>query len=145
MMPNIQRRLKIDSPHFNCFFLKSQILRSYWKRDILMLLIYSHSTYPIQKEWALKYGKISQKYLGNTVSRNELTYYAITGYDVTSFLYINGKKKQQPIKRSHWKSRCVGLIEWLGEIKSLIITDIDNFWHLFKLFLMAELFTNFVL
>ena len=47
--------------------------------DILMLLVYGHSTCTITKEWVLKYDKNSYanigatcKYLGNNVSRNIL-------------------------------------------------------------------------
>ena len=71
------------------------MLRSYWKTDILMILIYSHYTCAISKECVLKYDNNSYAnaftvwtYLGNTVSKNVLQ---MLGSDATSFFSINGK------------------------------------------------------
>lgn len=71
------------------------MLWSYWKTDILMILIYSHSTCAISKESVLKYDNNSfaniftiWTYLGNTVSKNVLQ---MLGCDATSFFCINGK------------------------------------------------------
>ena len=100
--------------------------------DILMLLVYGHSTCAITKEWVLKYDKNSYanigaicKYLGNTVSRNILQYYAIIGGDATSFFYTIGKINS--FKEVPKKSSCLGLIKPLGENWSWSNTDIGDF------------------
>ena len=70
-------------------------------------------------------------------------HYAFIGCDTTPFFCINGiiNLLKQVLK----KSSCLSLIEFSGENMSLIKADIDDFVHLFKLFLMTKLFTNLAL
>lgn len=84
--------------------------------DVLMPLIYSHSTCAISKECVLKYGKNSypnvgtiRKNFGNTVSRNILQYYAILGCDKFSFFYID--EKINTCQESSEKMKLLGLTE----------------------------------
>ena len=93
--------------------------------DVLMPLIYSHSTCAISKECVLKYGKNSypnvgtiRKNFGNTVSRNILQYYAILGCDKFSFFYID--EKINTCQKSPEKMKLLGLTEYSGENKSNI-------------------------
>ena len=124
------------------------MLWSHWKTNILILLIYSHSTCGISKEFVLKYDKNSYAYqsrysmtvFGNTVSWNVLQYHAIIGCDEKSFFHVNGKMNL--LKEALKKSSCLGLIECWGLWVTLIL---KVFRHLFKLLLTAELFMTLVL
>ena len=105
--------------------------------DILMLLIYSHSTCAISKECVLKYGKNSyanvgtiRKHFGNTVSRNILQYYAILGCDKFSFFYID--EKINTCQKSSEKIKLLGLTEYSDENKYLSNPNIEGFLTLIQ-------------
>ena len=113
MMQNIQGRLKMEFPHYNCFPVITKLIvglhalhASKSRVNAVVVLKDRHfdASY-LSNGCVLKYDKNSYAnigtvltYLGNSISRNVLQYYAIIGCEKILFFFMNGKNNS--LKRS---------------------------------------------